>query len=223
MSSPHPSPTVPASRRERLLQSSDLDSRRWPVALRAGRSSRPCDRGSCRRGRSAACTGSAPAIPCRGPRRICRGLPSGEVVGRRDVPLLEHLEGVVLLSGSSRLIVTSRKSRPRYIRFIVTNSGSSATQGPHQVAQTLTTSNSFVSFRRAWPPRTRRSLRASPARHPPSPAFLASSRLSAHFVEQPKTRVFSTGTGLPASSASTALIVSCDLTVFTSASSNRPT
>ncbi len=44
----------------------------------------------------------------------------------------------------------------------------------------------------------------------------ASSRLSAHFVEQPETRVVATGTFLPVRIASTALIASCDLTVFTS-------
>ena len=53
--------------------------------------------------------------------------------------------------------------------------------------------------------------------------FRASASFSAHLVEQPKTRVVATGTGLPASRASTAFLASCDLTAFTSPSSNRPT
>ena len=53
--------------------------------------------------------------------------------------------------------------------------------------------------------------------------FRASACLSAHLVEQPKTRVVATGTGLPASRASTAFLASCDLTALTSASSKRPT
>ena len=55
-------------------------------------------------------------------------------------------------------------------------------------------------------------------------AFLAESRLSIHLIEQPKTFVFSTGTGLPAKRASMALRVSWDLTRSGfSESSIRPT
>ncbi len=39
--------------------------------------------------------------------------------------------------GASALMVTSSKLPLRYMRFMVTNSGSSARQGPHEVAQTL--------------------------------------------------------------------------------------
>ena len=53
-----------------------------------------------------------------------------------------------------------------------------------------------------------------------------SSRLVFHFVEQPMTMVFGVVTGLPASSSTTALRVSCEVTVFGSSkreSSTRPT
>src|SRR4051812_19190638 len=115
------------------------------------------------------------------------------------------------------LIVTSLTLRPRYIRCIVTNSGISATQGPHQVAQRLTSRRSFVGFLMslATPESSIGSRETGSASHF-ARDFSASLRLSAHLVEQPKTRVFSTGTGLPARSASTALTVSCDLTVLTS-------
>src|SRR5262249_13167841 len=125
---------------------------------------------------------------------------------------------------SSRLIVTSWNGRPRYIRFIVTNSGSSATQGPHQVAQTLITvsflDSPFTS--RATSGTSIGSSETGSASHLAN-AFRASACFSAHLVEQPKTRVLSTGTGLPARRAKTAFRASCDLTVLTSASSNRPT
>ena len=49
-------------------------------------------------------------------------------------------------SGSSMQKVMSWNSRRRYIRFMVTNSGSSATHGAHHDAQTLITKSFFVSF-----------------------------------------------------------------------------
>src|SRR5262245_66255364 len=121
------------------------------------------------------------------------------------------------------LSVTILKLRLRYIRFMVTNSSSSATQGPHQLAQRLTTRRFFPSFLTslATPASSIDSSDTGSLSHFASDST-ADSRLSDHLVEQPKTRVVSTGTDLPASKASTALRASCDLTVLTSESSNRP-
>ena len=113
--------------------------------------------------------------------------------------------------------MTSWKFRLRYIRFIVTNSGSSATHGPHQVAQTLTTSSLSVSFLASLAtPASSIVVSATGSWSHFASDFLASSRLSDHLVEQPKTRVFSTGTGLPASSASMAFRASWLVGGFTS-------
>jgi hypothetical protein len=109
-------------------------------------------------------------------------------------------------AGPSRLIVTSRNGRRRYIRFTVTSSGSSATHGPHHITQTLTTSSCLVSvFASFATPSSSSASSVTASRSHFSRDRRASSRLSAHFVEQPKTRVFATGTGLPASSASMAV------------------
>ena len=122
------------------------------------------------------------------------------------------------------LIVMNSNGRPRYIRFIVTNSGSSATQGPHQVAQRFTRRYFFPSFfASASVPASLIVCSVTGAASHFAREATASFRLSDHFVEQPKTRVFGTGTSLPARSASTALIASCDFGDFTSPSSNRPT
>src|SRR5256885_9571911 len=104
------------------------------------------------------------------------------------------------------LMVIISNGRLRYIRFIVTSSGNSLTHGPHQVAQTLINSNFCESFFAS-------ALTASAsigeiftgsASHLAT-AFFALSFFSAHLVEQPKTLVTSTGTFLPARSASIAL------------------
>src|SRR5436305_11616692 len=113
------------------------------------------------------------------------------------------------------LMMIISKGRLRYMRFIVTSSGSSLTHGPHQVAQTLISSSFCESFFAS-------ALTASAsigeiftgsASHL-ARDFFALSVLSAHFVEQPKTLVTSTGTGLPASIASMALRASCEVTVL---------
>src|SRR5438132_13273545 len=110
-------------------------------------------------------------------------------------------------------MVTSWNGRLRYMRFMVTKSGNSATHGAHHVAHTLTTSSFFVSFLASLPAASSSmgSNLTGSLSHCSSDR-LASSRLSAHFVEQPNTRVFATGTGTPDSNASTALRASWDFT-----------
>ena len=116
-----------------------------------------------------------------------------------------------------------RKARPRYIRLTSTSSGSSATQGPHQVAQRLMSTRFLVSFLTslAIPSASIGSSLTGSASALAS-HWRALSRLSAHLVEQPGTRVVSTATAVPPRIASTALIASWDLTALTSESSNRP-
>src|SRR3954470_8346488 len=101
------------------------------------------------------------------------------------------------------LMVINSNGRLRYMRFIVTSSGSSVTHGPHHVAHTFTSSSLCESFFAS-------ALTASAsigeiftgsASHLASD-FFALSVLSAHLVEHPKTLVVSTATGLPASIAS---------------------
>src|SRR6185503_6638313 len=104
------------------------------------------------------------------------------------------------------------------LRDVVTNSGNSLTHGTHQVAQTL----------------KRRTLAVPPLRNAATPDASMGSRstgvlfhfsvcsampacLVRHLVEQPWGLVTGTGTGRPASMASTALRASVDLTVAGSA------
>jgi len=99
------------------------------------------------------------------------------------------------------------------MRFMLTSSGSSVTQGPHQVAQTLINRSFFDGFATSL-----RMPSASIAPSVTSSLFHRSSdswtesRLSDHLMEQPKVRVVSTGAGRPASRASIALRVSGDVT-----------
>src|SRR5262245_22371959 len=121
-------------------------------------------------------------------------------------------------------MVTSLKSRLRYIRFISTSSGSSATHGPHHVAQRLTSRSALPSFLASLAaPASSISFSSTGSASHLARDALASALLSDHLVEHPKTRVVATGTSRPASRASTALIASCDLGGLTSPSSNRPT
>src|ERR1051325_9857283 len=103
------------------------------------------------------------------------------------------------------LMVIISKGRLRYMRFMVTSSGNSLTHGPHQVAQTLINSSFCESFLASalTAAASIGEIFTASASHLASD-FLAVSLLSAHFVEQPKTLVTSTGTGLPASNASIA-------------------
>jgi hypothetical protein len=124
---------------------------------------------------------------------------------------------------SSMEIVIISKSRWRYIRFIVTSSGSSVTHGWHHVAQTLTRRSFLVSLAAsALTAASSISEMLTGSAFHLARDFSASLRLSAHLVEQPKTLVFSTGTGRPASSASIALLASWFFGGFTSPSSIRP-
>jgi hypothetical protein len=112
-------------------------------------------------------------------------------------------------SGASALMVTTSKARPRYIRLIATSSGNSVTPGPHQVAQAFT-SRSLLEALWTASPRPAASAEASATSsciHRFCPSAIQP-RFSDHLMEQPKTFVFSTGTGLPASSASIASRVS---------------
>ena len=85
------------------------------------------------------------------------------------------------------------------MRFMVTNSDSSATHGPHQVAHRFTNSNLSARLRTSSAtPRSSIGLSVTSSAFHLASDLRASSRLSDHFVEQPNTRVFSTGTGLPA-------------------------
>src|SRR4051794_39456420 len=109
------------------------------------------------------------------------------------------------------LIVTSSNGRLRYIRCIVTRSGISARHGPHQVAHTFTSrylpSGPSLAASFFTPAASIVLSETSSASHF-ARDFFASSVLSDHFVEQPKTLVFSTDGALPARSASIALRVS---------------
>src|SRR6478735_559538 len=97
------------------------------------------------------------------------------------------------------------------------------TQGPHHVAQTLTRRNFLESLAaRALAPAMSMVLRSTGSASHLAKAFFTSSFLLYHLVEQPKTLVFSTATGLSARSASIALRASWEWTVFTSESSMRP-
>ena len=118
-----------------------------------------------------------------------------------------------LFSGGSALTVAS--SRPAAAVHAVHRDELGEldlTQGPHQVAQTLTRRSFLESFAaRALSPAASMGVSATASGVPfllaPSASQLF---LSAHLVEQPKTFVFSTGTGLPARRASIALRASCD-------------
>src|SRR5688572_3680335 len=110
------------------------------------------------------------------------------------------------------LMVTNSKGRLRYMRFISTRWGSSITHGAHHVAQTLTNRSFLESLaRKAFAPARSRGLRSTGSASHFASAFLASSVLVFHFVEQPKTLVVSTGAGWPARTASMALRASWDL------------
>src|SRR5271157_4333548 len=147
-----------------------------------------------------------------------------DVIGRRDVVLLEDPDRLGLLL---RIVEADRQEPERAAPVhpvIVTNSGNSATHGPHQVAQTLITVSLLpASFTSLATPATSIGSRVTGSASHQARDLRASACFSARLVEQPKTRVFSTGTGFPASRATTAVRASCDLTAFTSASSKRPT
>src|SRR5215471_2454186 len=91
------------------------------------------------------------------------------------------------------------------MRLIVTNSGNSARQGAHQLAQKFTNRNFPESFLRnafkvsASAGLTRTGSAASLSRY-----ALTESALPAHLIEQPTTLVFETATDRPASSESNA-------------------
>src|SRR5437867_2566345 len=86
------------------------------------------------------------------------------------------------------------------MRFMVTNSDNSSTHGPHQLAHRFTRSSFLPSFLAslATPASSSFSSLAGSASHL-ARARLASSRLSAHLVEQPKTRATPSTLCLPAS------------------------
>src|ERR1043165_3644039 len=92
-------------------------------------------------------------------------------------------------------------------------SGNSTWQGPHHVAQTLTTRSFPESFAvRALRPAASMGVSATSSwAHFFSPS---ASQLffSAHLIEQPNTLVFSTGTGWPARTAALALRASGPVT-----------
>src|SRR5688572_28427761 len=110
------------------------------------------------------------------------------------------------------------------MRLVVTKSGNSATQGPHQVAQTLMSNRFSVSFLTSLVNvASSSSSKLTGSLFHFSMAACASDCLTDHLVEQPNVRVFSTETFLPARIASRALRVSWLVTVLTSELSMRPT
>src|SRR5258706_12368668 len=96
------------------------------------------------------------------------------------------------------LMVIISKGRLRYMRFISTSSGSSMTQGPHQVAQMLTRrsflASSLLATSFLMPSRSMVFRVTGSASHV-ARDFFTSSFLVAHLLEQRKPLVFSTGTG----------------------------
>src|SRR5688572_21333836 len=112
------------------------------------------------------------------------------------------------------LIVISSKSRFASLREMETNPGNSATHGGHHVAHTLISRTFLVPFfaSLATPATSIVSSVTGALLHWTS-ALATLPLCSSHLVEQPIGRVVSTGTGLPASSASIAFCASVDLTV----------
>ncbi len=109
---------------------------------------------------------------------------------------LRNSRAVSVFSGGSALIVTTSKSRPRYIRWMVTSSGNSVTQGPDQVAHTLTSRSLFVGFLTSSliPASSTASRPTGSAAHRLKPSA-TDARFSDHLIEQPNTLVVATGTG----------------------------
>ncbi len=113
--------------------------------------------------------------------------------------------------------------RPRYIRFIVTSSGSWRHTGrtrlpkvdDHELFGVVLASLGYACEVDR--------LEVHGGRVPFGERLSCIGLFFGPLVEQPKVRVVCTGTGLPARSASTAFLVSGDLTALTSPSSNRPT
>src|SRR5438128_15432 len=117
------------------------------------------------------------------------------------------------------------KSLLRYILFIETNSGNSATHGPHQVAHTLirrSLSEPFLT--RSLIPSALMLSRLTGSFAHCSFALLIQPLFSAHLMEQPNTLVVVTGTSLLFSKASMALRASrlCGVLPGFSTSSMRP-
>src|ERR1017187_1946626 len=103
-------------------------------------------------------------------------------------------------------IVTRSKSRCRNMRQVVSRSRNSLTHGPHQVAQKFTRRTLSLPFAR----RALRSAADAASTFTGSASILANAWAAVeifdfHLVEHPKTGVWATATGWPATRASRAL------------------
>src|SRR5665213_561401 len=122
-------------------------------------------------------------------------------------------------------MLINSKLRSRYILVIVTNSGNSATQGPHHVAQILISLSlsDLLLINPLMPSALMVSSLTGSLAHSTA-AFSIQVLFSAHFTEQPKTLVVATGTSLLFNKASIEFRASktCGVRYGFSTSSIRP-